>query len=157
MAVCFVPRSGATPGHFRGCRMSEQEILNALDCHIAVLDGDGNIINVNNSWRRFSEENGGSPSSTGVGVNYFAVCRTRGATPEVEKILSGIRAVIDGVIPHFRAEYACNAPTQPRWFELIVTPYAMPHRGAVLRHSYITELRKARDEYAMRHTRKRNA
>jgi hypothetical protein len=65
--------------------MSEREILNALDCHIAVLDGDGNITDVNESWSRFSAEHGGLPSSTGVGVNYFAVCRARGATPEVEK------------------------------------------------------------------------
>jgi PAS domain S-box-containing protein len=62
--------------------------------------------------------------------------------------LSGIRDVINGVIPYFRAEYACDTPTRPHWFELIATPCSQ-RGGAVLRHSEITELRKTRDEYAM--------
>jgi PAS domain S-box-containing protein len=129
--------------------LSAQEILNALHSHVAVLDRDGNITHVNEAWVRFSEERGALPSSTGVGVNYFAVCRARGATPEVEEILAGIRAVINDAIPQFRAEYSCNTPTETYWFELMTKPLPEPHRGAVVSHSDITELKKARDEYAI--------
>ena len=129
--------------------LSAQEILNALHSHVAVLDRDGNITHVNEAWVRFSEERGALPSSTGVGVNYFAVCLARGATPEVEEILAGIRAVINEAIPQFRAEYSCNTPKETYWFELMTKPLPKPHRGAVVYHSDITGLKKARDEYAI--------
>ena len=129
--------------------LSTQEILNALHSHVAVLDKDGNITHVNEAWVRFSEQRGALPSSTGVGVNYFAVCRARGATPEVEEILAGIRAVIDEAIPQFRAEYMCNTPEQTYWFEVTTKPLPKPHRSAVVYHTDITELKKARDEYAV--------
>ena len=129
--------------------LSAQEILNALHSHVAVLDRDGNITHVNEAWVRFSEERGALPSSTGVGVNYFAVCRARGATPEAEEILAGIRDVINEAIPQFRAEYACNTPKETYWYELMSKPLPKPHRGAVVYHSDITELKKARDEYAV--------
>jgi hypothetical protein len=92
--------------------LSAQEIVDALHSHLAVLDRDGNITHVNEAWVRFSEERGALPSSTGVGVNYFAVCRARGATPEVEEMLAGIRDVINEAIPQFRAEYTCNTPKE---------------------------------------------
>src|SRR3954447_13795022 len=98
--------------------LSAQEILNALHSHVAVLDRDGNITHVNEAWVRFSEERGALPSSTGVGVNYFAVCGARGATAEVEEILAGIRAVISEAIPQFRTEYTCNTPKETYWYEL---------------------------------------
>ena len=129
--------------------LSVQEILNALHSNVAVLDGDGNITHVNEAWARFSEERGALPSSTGVGANYFAVCRARGAAPEVEEILTGIRAVIDEAIPQFRAQYTCNTPKETYWFELMTKPLAKPHRGAVVYHTDITELKKAKDEYAV--------
>jgi PAS domain S-box-containing protein len=129
--------------------LSAQEIVDALHSHLAVLDRDGNITHVNEAWVRFSEERGALPSSTGVGVNYFAVCRARGATPEVEEMLAGIRDVINEAIPQFRAEYTCNTPKETYWYELMVKPLPKPHRGAVVYHTDITELKKAREEYAV--------
>ena len=129
--------------------LSAQEIVDALHSHLAVLDRDGNITHVNEAWVRFSEERGALPSSTGVGVNYFAVCRARGATPEVEEMLAGIRDVINEAIPQFRAEYTCNTPKEAYWYELMVKPLPKPHRGAVVYHTDITELKKAREEYAV--------
>ena len=129
--------------------LSAQEILNALHSHVAVLDRNGNITHVNEAWVRFSEERGALPSSTGVGVNYFAVCRARGATPEVEEILAGIRAVISEAIPQFRTEYTCNTPKETYWYELRTKPLPKPHRGAVVYHTDITELKKAREDFAM--------
>jgi len=129
--------------------LSAQQILDALHSHVAVLDRDGNITHVNEAWVRFSQERGALPSSTGVGMNYFAVCRARGATPEVEEILAGIRGVIDEAIPQFRAEYTCNSPRETFWYELMIKPLPKPHRGAVVYHTDITELKKAREEYAI--------
>lgn len=127
----------------------EHRVLSALDSHIAVVDNNGNITHVNQAWARFAESNGAPASSTGVGVNYFEVCRSRGASPEVEQILSGIQAVIDGSAPHFKAEYACPSPTETFWFELSANPLPKPERGVVVCHSDISDLRRTRDEYAV--------
>jgi len=127
----------------------EHRLLSALDSHIAVLDSNGNITHVNQAWVEFAKKNGAAASSTGVGVNYFEVCRARGATTEVEQILSGIQAVIDGSAPHFEAEYACPSPAETFWFELSVNPLPKPERGVVVCHSDISDLRRTRDEYAV--------
>jgi len=127
----------------------EQRVLSALDSNIAVLDSNGNITHVNQAWAEFAEKNGAAASSTGVGVNYFEVCRARGATTEVEQILSGIQAVIDGSAPHFEAEYACPSPTETFWFELSVNPLPKPERGVAVCHSDISDLKRTRDEYAV--------
>lgn len=126
-----------------------QQILSTIDSHIAVLDGHGNITHVNDAWLRFAEKHGASALSTGVGVNYFEVCRARGATAEVERILSGIQAVIDGSIQHFQAEYRCDSPHRIFWFELSVNPFRNPERGALLCHADISELINTRNEYAV--------
>jgi PAS domain S-box-containing protein len=127
----------------------EHRILSALDSHIAVLDESGNITQVNQAWAGFAERNGAAASCTGVGVNYFEVCRARGATAEVEQILSGVQAVIDGSAPHFHAEYTCPSPTETFWFELSVNPLPKPERGVVVCHTDISELKRTRDEYAV--------
>jgi len=133
----------ASYSHFEGT------VASALDFHIAALDKDGTITYVNPAWMRFAEENGANPSRAGVGVNYFQVCGGAKATAELERILSGIQAVIAGSVPHFHAEYACPSPTQNRWFALSVNPLPEPEKGVVVCHADITELKQTRDEYAL--------
>jgi hypothetical protein len=125
-------------------RTPEQRILSALDDHIAVLDRHGNITYVNESWIRFAHENGARPASTGVGINYLEICRrSLESCPEVQQLLAGIQAVMDGSSPHFRSEYRCDSPTEQRWFEMRVNPLATPEDGIVLCHSDTSELTKA--------------
>ena len=44
-----------------------QAVLDSLAANIAVLDRDGNIIAVNEDWRRFARENGGAAIADSVG------------------------------------------------------------------------------------------
>ncbi len=123
-----------------------EQILSALDDHIAVLDREGNIIHVNESWKRFGQNNGAPPGFTGVGSNYLEVCRR---SVQVRKeILAGIQAVLGGSSPHFRYEYRCDSPSEPRWFELKVNPLPEPDGGAVISHTDISALSRVRDEYS---------
>jgi len=61
------------------CACISQAILDSVSAHIAVLDSDGVITAVNDSWRRFAIENGtraGVPSpNTDIGCNYLSVCQ----------------------------------------------------------------------------------
>src|SRR5262245_36870088 len=52
-----------------------QAVLDSLAANIAVLDRDGNIIAVNEDWRRFARENDGAAFADSVGINYLDVCR----------------------------------------------------------------------------------
>ncbi len=51
-----------------------QKTLDSLTSHIAILDKEGTIIFVNQSWRSFAEKNGFLFLDHGVGANYIKVC-----------------------------------------------------------------------------------
>ncbi len=124
-----------------------QAVLGSVDANIAVLDRDGNIIAVNDAWKRFARENGGAAIADSVGVNYLAVCR-RGQKEdnlEVKVALDGIQAVLDGARPNFIHEYPCHSPGEKRWFLMSVTPLIAERGGVVVTHTNIT-VRKLAEE-----------
>jgi signal transduction histidine kinase/CheY-like chemotaxis protein len=128
-------------------------ILDAVPAHIAVIDGAGNIVATNGAWDRFAEENGYRGPRPWTRVNYLAVCDgARGERAEgAAAVARGIRAVLAGRLKRFtpEAEYACHAPKQARWFELIAVPLSdQPSEGAVIMHVDMTERRQA--EHALR-------
>jgi formate hydrogenlyase transcriptional activator len=136
-----------------------QAIINSLTANIAVLDREGNIVYVNDSWDVFARSNGDKElKRTSIGVNYLGVCRKAAAEDEHSvKALEGIESVMNGSLPRFSLEYPCHSPTVKRWFMMFVTPLGSERDGAVVSHSNITErrlaeeaLRKAHDELESR-------
>jgi PAS domain S-box-containing protein len=121
-------------------------ILNALPVHIALIDAQGFIISVNETWRRFASANVLQGPEYGIGVNYIAVCdgaRGRDAD-DAHRVAEGIRSILRGDIRTFALEYACHAPAEQRWFRLSVSPLSDNHRnGAVIMHLDVTAERKA--------------
>ncbi len=127
----------------------KRSILNSVPTAIAVVDGDGVILVVNDHWREFSRENGIDPGSaaphTDVGANYLAVCQAGidAMSPGALAAYDGIQAVLNGKLPSFRMEYQCPSPKQNRWYLMTVTPLMQNARdGAVITHTDLTE-RKA--------------
>lgn len=116
-------------------------VLDSLAAHVAVLDRSGTIIATNAAWERFARENGGLPAKTGIGIDYFAVCRsadgeTAGGAAEVAAALAG---VLRGERGEFCYEYPCHSPTEQRWFLLRASGLGAGPGGAVLLHVDITE------------------
>jgi len=126
-----------------------QAVLSSLSAHIAVLDADGDVIAVNAAWERFARE-GGAGARTGVGTDYLAVCRSAAETgePDVEPVVRGIRAVLDGRLHEYTHEYPCATPAGELWFAMSVTPLARPEGGAVVSHVDITERKRAEQALA---------
>ena len=92
-----------------------RKAFDLLEDQIAVIDSSGRIVAANESWRRFSAENGGDPGGY-IGANYFEKCPA--ADDAATKVATGLRSAIeDG--DEFRHEYACHSPTEKRWFELV--------------------------------------
>lgn len=110
-------------------------VLDALPAQIALLDADGVIIAVNEAWRRFGRDNGNPDPLHGVGSSYLAACEPMPGDPGAPDFARGIRAVLDGRVDSFRAEYPCHAPFEARWFRLQVVPVQLSgQRGAAVMH-----------------------
>lgn len=121
------------------------EILDSLNLNIAVLDANGLIIAVNESWQRFARENSapGSVSiSDSVGKNYLNVCRRtilKNSDKYAPEACRGISAVLNGELDHFTLEYPCHSPDTQRWFIMSVTQLIHSASGVVIAHIPVTK------------------
>jgi len=119
----------------------QADLLNALPAHIALLDGTGRIVSVNDAWRDFGRAGGTLDTSAGVGLNYLEVCdsATGEAAVTATAVAQGIRAVLAGTLDTYSLEYACHSPTEQNWFLLTVSQVTSGHLGgAVVMHLNIT-------------------
>lgn len=131
-------------------------IQDSIRSQLAVLDREGNIVEVNAAWEEFSRRNSAgacTPSpNAGVGANYLEICRA--ATGESSEFSAeageGIRRVLEGEVDFFEGEYPCRAPGPRRWFTLRVSPLIRGGGGAVVVHTEITARKLAEEELAER-------
>ncbi len=144
------------PGSIHQISKSEKlkdAILNSLSAQIAVLNSNGIIQTINESWIEFANENSLSEitSQQFIGVNYLEVCRKSNGpfSEEAAEAESGILAVLNGTIPTFTLEYPCHSPEKKRWFLMKVNPLHDLH-GAVVSHTDISErkaIEQMKDEF----------
>jgi len=128
----------------RESELAKSAILASLSNSVAVLDREGQIVTVNDGWRRFARENGWPPEA-GVGASYLDVWRRAAGsdTPQAAEALAGITAVLGGSTASFALEYPTRAPGGERWFTISVVPLRVPKGGAVVSHTDITERKLA--------------
>jgi signal transduction histidine kinase len=135
---------------------SDQDITNApalallaqLPGQVAVVGGSGQVLAVNNGWRRFATENGLSGEAAGS-YNYLVLCETASGdeAPQAQAAAAGIRKVLVGAAGEFHLDYPCHSPLARRWFRLQAVPVDWSgERAALVMHTDITGLRQARDE-----------
>jgi diguanylate cyclase (GGDEF)-like protein/hemerythrin-like metal-binding protein len=116
----------------------KQAVLNSVSSAIAVLDHGGTILSTNDAWAQFSHEFKSPPGSsdTTQGANFLAVWEglsvdaTQSHTLTAEE---GLRAVLEGQLPHFQLEYCVAASAPPHWRSMSVTPF----KGAVLQGAVV--------------------
>jgi PAS domain S-box-containing protein len=131
----------------RESQVLNQAVLDSLAANIAVLDGDGNIIAVNEDWKRFARENGGAAIADSVGLNYLDVLRRADEQndDQIRATLNGVQAVLDGARANFAIEYPCHSPDERRWFLMSATPMFGGRGGAVVTHTNITDRKRAEE------------
>jgi transcriptional regulator with GAF, ATPase, and Fis domain/ABC-type uncharacterized transport system substrate-binding protein len=123
-----------------------RSVLDALTYLIAVLDRQGNILDVNESWLRFARENAAtSQTPIGPGVNYLEVCRRSAESGDAsaEAALEGIRSVMEGTREIFILEYPCDSPGKKRWFMMRVIPFSGRKGGVIVSHIDMSEQKLA--------------
>jgi PAS domain S-box-containing protein len=124
----------------------QNSILNALPSSITLINNNGEIIAVNNSWVQFGNENNLKSSNHCIGDNYIDISnKSTGDEAETgKKTAKGIKQVINGVLPYFQLEYPCLSINGPQWFRVDVNPIIKEQgHGAVIMHTNITESKKA--------------
>jgi PAS domain S-box-containing protein len=134
----------------RQAEATQAAILNALPAHIALIDSNGIILAVNDSWGRFAATDGMLGAESGPGRSYLDACEGAHADGCVNARAAGIgiRKVLQGEAKELVIEYPCHSPTKRRWFQLMVSPLGEgPRPGAVVMHLNITE-RKLAEEAA---------
>jgi PAS domain S-box-containing protein len=128
-----------------------QAITNSLTSQIAVIDLQGYITAVNQTWIDFALENGNSDlSKIGVGTNYLSIC-AKASGPHsagADEVGIGIREVLNGKRATFSWEYACHSPQEERWFIMRVTNLESQKKGAVIAHLDITDRKHHEREQA---------
>jgi diguanylate cyclase (GGDEF)-like protein/PAS domain S-box-containing protein len=124
-------------------------VLDALAAHVALLDAEGTVLSVNESWRRFADSNGLRDTDHAIGRNYLTICDnvTGEEASDAAHVAGGIRTVLLGVAASFSFEYPCNSLTEERWFLLTVTPIESDLAlGAVVMHLDITARKRGEEE-----------
>lgn len=122
-----------------------QATLDALSASVCVLNERGEIMAVNETWRRFGEDNGLQSRDACLGLNYIAVSRG-GGDPTGEAVADGIAEVAEGRQEVFETEYPCHSQTEARWYWLRATrfPGVSPARVVVV-HQPITALKLSQE------------
>ena len=123
-------------------------VLDAVPDATAVVAQDGSILAVNHAWRMFSLDNGGSPETNDVGVNYLDVCARakENGCEDGGRVARCLRAVLAGETVEAEMEYPCPSPASRRWFLLRITRLSGHGLPAILSHVNITRRKMAEEE-----------
>ena len=120
--------------------------IDGLGAHIAVVDGEGVILSVNEAWRRFAEDHEGGADSL-VGGNLLRDCGRGdgggGFGTNAAAVARGVRDVLRGGRAQFELEYCLGSGENTQWLLLRVTPFPAtgPKRVVVAREN-LTLLKK---------------
>ena len=130
---------------------ARKALINSLPAHIAMLDSDGVILDVNDQWRHYGQLNGHQGSDFGVGTNYVTLCETASGdcAEEAQVVAGGLRDVLKGRTETFALEYPCHSPDRQQWFRVMfnrLTTGQSETQGAVAMHIDITERKLAENE-----------
>lgn len=132
---------------------TQQALINSLPAHIALLDSQGQVIDINKRWREFGQENESSDPSVGVGINYIALCEqaTGECAEDAHNVATELRAVLFGGKRSLALEYPCHGPNEFRWFRVEARRLESETDsgeggGAVVMHVDISDRKRAEQE-----------
>ena len=101
-----------------------KRILNAMSAQVAILDEKGSILETNQSWREFGEDNGLKSVESCLSCNYLQICEnSTDPDNDGKRVADGIRKVMNGEIDEFLMQYPCHSPDEKRWYVVRVVPY----------------------------------
>lgn len=124
-------------------------VLDSLSSHISVINSSGEIVAVNEAWRRFAKENNGNALlCKGVGGNYFEVCQKSASEGEAiaDDVLKGMKEVMNENRADYYLEYPSHSTFEQHWFALHVLKFESDEKLLVAAHIDITERKLAEEK-----------
>jgi PAS domain S-box-containing protein len=144
MSLRDITEHKMTEEALREAEYFNRSILNSIDAHIVVIDQEGTIVAVNNSWKKFVRESG-TPTfeHAVVGTNYFEACRK--AFGKTSHVLKGIMSVLRGERSSFDIDYPYHTSSgEHQWFHMhVMLMVGSKQRRAVVAHNNVTERKRA--------------
>ena len=132
-----------------------KEIVNSISAHVAILDNNGIILETNQAWQTFANENGMPEAFESIGANYLSICEVDTHITENDSSLvaSGIKQVISGEIPEFVTHYPCHSPDKKRWFVVRVVPFREEKTAKIIvTHENVTPIMVMQEELKRKET-----
>lgn len=121
-------------------------LLASLQDHVAILDANGVVLEVNESWRRFAESSEAAPfHRVRVGESYVAAHRAaaeRGVVPAAE-VLAGVTDILGRQRRRFELEYEYRPNGRLESFSTTVEALERRDGGAVVTRTNVTARRQA--------------
>lgn len=118
-------------------RMSS--IFNALPANIALINSAGDIVSVNDAWRRSSNSDDFIGASYGIDDNYLEIIEMTGGD-DGRRIAKAIRSILAGQAREYSTEYCLGKKGEERWLRAIISrENNNPDSGIVLMHLDITD------------------
>ena len=135
--------------HRRAMEM-QRSILDAIPAHLAVLDRNGNIIFINESWRRFLGRPKGSCEYVEMGQNYIEYCELADHAFEGmgSQVAAGIRKVMQvGDAEPYSLTHPVHREEKSKWYRVTATSLGRSNViGAVVMYQDVTEQHLAEEE-----------
>ncbi len=122
-------------------------VFNSVKDHISILDESGNILETNDTWKKFAENANAKPEAVNAGTNYFTICHNAISNPrstdkevnDAQKALEGMQKVLTGGLESFSCIYPCDFNGRQRWFEMHVVLLQSKQKGLVVIHRDISK------------------
>ena len=129
----------------RASEVMKSAILASLSSGVAVLDRQGRVITLNESWTRFRCENQAGYAGVEVRAQFLEACRKIAPEHKLHSsdVLAGMEEVLKGSGKGFAFEYFCPSPKGDCWYAVSVVPLNRPEGGAVVSHTDVTERKSA--------------
>jgi len=128
-------------------RIFLQNVQDSLSAHIAILDKNGTIIQVNAAWRDYAKQNSLKSPDNAVGTNYLSICDASAPTSRVSRdVATAIRSILAGELSEAHIEYPCHSPLEKHWFVAHITPVSSEHHLVAVAHEDVTRLKNAEEK-----------
>jgi signal transduction histidine kinase/integral membrane sensor domain MASE1 len=151
--LCIAAVGGARLGAVQLYRA----LLASLQDHVAIIDANGKVLEVNESWHRFADAGHACPfDRVRAGDDYFAACRSaidllkEAGKAEGDivaaKALAGIQSVLSGEAQRFEMEYDQVTAGKQEWYIMRVEALERRDGGAVVTRTDVSSRRRAQLE-----------
>ena len=118
-----------------------QSIFDTLSSRIIVLNDQGIIVAVNQTWKEEGQKGGLTDPSFGIGMNYLDHCASMkdDFVEEGKAIANGIRQVISRALPGVDVEYTIQTGGREKRFITHISSFSFKNRYVVVAHEDVTQ------------------